>query len=94
MFERSLDQEGIQPRILEFSSINGLRHCLHRGIGITLCPVVSVQRELAEKRLIALAWGQESLETTTLMIWHAEKWCSPLLKHFMQIAEAKIRPPG
>ena len=37
---------------------------------------------------------EESLETTTLMIWHAEKWCSPLLKHFMQIAEAKIRPPG
>jgi DNA-binding transcriptional LysR family regulator len=68
-----------------------MRNCLQRGVGITLCPAVSVRKELHAGRLVELSWDDDPLETTTLMIWHAEKWCSPLLKHFMRIAEGQIR---
>jgi DNA-binding transcriptional LysR family regulator len=68
-----------------------MRNCLQSGVGVTLCPAVSVRKELSERRLIKIPWVDDPLETTILMIWHAEKWCSPLLKLFMQIAEAEIR---
>jgi hypothetical protein len=45
---------------------------------------------LAEGALVKLQWAGEPLQTTILMIWHAEKWRSPLLKHFMKIAETEI----
>jgi hypothetical protein len=30
------------------------------------------------------------METSILMIWHVEKWCSPLLSHFMMISDEVI----
>ena len=72
---------------LEFSSINGLRNCLRRGIGYTVCPIVAIGDELADGSLVALAWDREPLETSVVMIWHAEKWCSPLLRYFMLLCE-------
>jgi DNA-binding transcriptional LysR family regulator len=59
---------------------------LKRGLGVTVCPEVCAQEELRAKRLARLRWDAEAMETSILMIWHAEKWCSPLLSHFMAIA--------
>jgi len=46
-----------------------------------------VQKELADGCLAKLKWNEKDVETSVLMIWHAEKWCSPLLKHFMAISK-------
>lgn len=62
-------------------------------MGVTICPEVSVEKELTEKRLAKLRWGEAPMETSILMIWHVEKWCSPLLSHFMEIS-AKIIAAG
>ncbi|MGD9223910.1 MAG: LysR family transcriptional regulator substrate-binding protein, partial [Desulfobacteraceae bacterium] len=74
----------------EFSSINSLRKCLKRGIGITICPEVAVDEELASGDLVKLKWDSPDKETPVIMIWHAEKWCSPLLKRFMSLCEEII----
>jgi len=84
-FERTLEDQKIRSHKLEFSSINGMRNCLKLGLGYSICPLVSVRRELAEGRLARLKWHNAPIETSVIMIWHAEKWCSPLLKHFMAI---------
>jgi hypothetical protein len=67
--------------------LNGLRNCLKRGIGFSISPEVSVQEELSAGSLTKLEWNADQMETSIIMIWHAEKWCSPLLKHFMTISE-------
>ena len=51
---------------------------------------MAVQPELRGGRLTRIKWTGPSLETAVVMIWHAEKWCSPLLKHFMGLAEEII----
>jgi DNA-binding transcriptional LysR family regulator len=89
-FERSLEERNVAAVRLEFASINSLRNCLKRGIGYTICPDASVQRELAEESLLKLGWHGDLLETSVIMIWHIEKWCSPLLKHFMKLCEEII----
>jgi hypothetical protein len=48
---------------------------------------VAVREELADGRLVQIKWAGDPLATSVVMIWHAEKWCSPLLKHFMALAE-------
>lgn len=67
-----------------------MRICLRQGIGLTVCPEVSIQRELEDGGLVKLNWDEATMETSLLMIWHAEKWCSPLLRHFMAIATEVI----
>ena len=76
---------------MEFSSINSIRECLHRGLGITICPEVSVANELKDRTLVKLNWENDYMETTVLMIWHAEKWCSPLLSQFMEMSKSYIQ---
>ena len=67
-----------------------MRSCLERGIGFTICPEVSVLSELKGGSLSKIRWDAEYEETSVIMIWHAEKWCSPLLRHFMKISEDVI----
>ena len=71
----------------EFSSVRGMRACLKRGLGFTICPEISVSGDLKEKTLVRLDSRDDGSEAALIMIWHVEKWCSPLLKHFMQLSE-------
>ena len=67
-----------------------MRSCLKRGVGFTICPEVSVEKELSDGDLSKIHCNEHDFETSVIMIWHAEKWCSPLLKHFMMISEDVI----
>lgn len=80
-----LEKDHIDIKMLEFSSLNSMRRCLARGMGITICPAVSVKKELKSKLLTRLNWDTNYMETSVIMIWHAEKWCSPILKQFIDI---------
>ena len=59
---------------------------IKRGMGITICPEAAVAKELADTRLVRLPWDLGGMQASVLMIWHAEKWCSPVLGRFMEIA--------
>jgi len=82
--------------------MSSLRRCLRRGVGLTLCPRVAIAVDLAAGRLLTLSWtgfdpGRQPAETAaeaaTLMIWHADRWCSPALVRFMDLcAEVLGRP--
>ncbi|THB79193.1 MAG: hypothetical protein D3926_11280 [Desulfobacteraceae bacterium] len=79
-----LETKQIETKTLEFSSINGLKSCLKKGIGITICPEKSIEPELNTGELIRLRWTPDRMTTTVFMIWHTDKWCSPLLISFME----------
>ncbi len=85
MFQRSLEKRNIIPRILEFSSINSLKACLKLGVGVTICPAVGAAPEFASGSLSRLNWDRPHEEIPVIMLWHREKWCSPLLKDFMAL---------
>lgn len=76
--------------ILEFSSINSMKTCLKMGIGVTICPEISVREELAASELASLKWDIPDAETSVIMIWHAQKWCSPILEQFLYLSEKLI----
>ena len=94
VFEQMLAEEGVKTAaVIEMNSIEAVKQCVMRGIGVTIMPEIAVQREVHEKALAVLPWEDGPLETAILMIWHRNKWRSPTLQVFMDMCrEAVCRP--
>jgi DNA-binding transcriptional LysR family regulator len=93
MFEGLLDERGIARAAgVEFSSASALRGCIAVGLGVSLLPAVAVAGDLAAGRLAQLPWADGELETAVLMIRHKDKWLSPPLAAFMDLAREGLMP--
>jgi DNA-binding transcriptional LysR family regulator len=84
-FERMLIREKVEPKvILNINSITAIKNCIVAGTGITVIPRVAVEKELVDGSLTILPWmGNKIHYADLLMIWHKDKWMSPILKAFM-----------
>lgn len=92
IFEALLAEAGVVCGAgLEFSSAAALRRCVMAGVGVTLLPALAVREELDAGRLVALPWSGFELETAVLMIRHKDKWLSPPLAAFMELAREGLR---
>jgi DNA-binding transcriptional LysR family regulator len=40
---------------------------------------------MAEGRLVALRWAERPLEMVTQIVWHKDKWLSPVLRAFIDV---------
>jgi len=87
MFEGLLSEKGVVTAAgVEFSSAAALRGCIMDGVGVSILPQLAVRRDVAAGRLAALNWAEGDLETAVLMIRHKDKWLSPPLAAFMDMA--------
>lgn len=86
LFEQMLTEEKVVPgSILALNSIEAIKHCVRRGIGVTLIPEMAIKRELAAGELVRLPWVENEMETAILMIRHKDKWIPPALRMFMDL---------
>ncbi len=86
-FENMLSEGQVKDTtITELNSIETVKQCVIRGIGITIIPRIAVAAEIAHKQLTPLAWTDDTVESAVLMIRHKDKWISPVLKTFMDIS--------
>lgn len=94
-FEQMLTEERVVPgSILAFNSIEAIKRCVCRGIGITLIPEMAIKRELAAGELVRLPWVEHELETAILMIRHKDKWIPPAMQMFMNLVTNGITDSG
>jgi len=80
----------VDRKAIVFSSTPSLYNTLKRGVGLAFCPEIMVRRDIEEGRLVQLYWPPGPTETTVFMIRHADKWCSPVVSRFMEIAEERF----
>lgn len=86
-FERDMRSAGIRPKVvLETGSIQAIKEMAMSGLGLCVLPQIAVAREVAEKKLIALAYRTDDPMFSQL-IYHRDKWISPLLADFITVAE-------
>lgn len=91
-FEELLAEKKITAGpIIEINSIEAIKHCVMKGLGISIIPEIAVSAEIKKGSLVALPWPRDELETAILMIWHREKWLSPMLKEFMNTVRKVFR---
>lgn len=83
-FQQMLSEEkvAIGP-VIEMNSVEAIKHCVIGNLGVSLLPDISVSEDIKTGRMAVLAWELDQLESAILMIWHREKWLSPILKSFM-----------
>jgi DNA-binding transcriptional LysR family regulator len=55
---------------------------------------VAVQDEVARRAIAPLSWSGDPLASGILMIWHKEKWISPVLKTFMKLMRETMTGQG
>lgn len=87
MFLRALKTAGVQPTtLMEFHSIEAIKQSVMAGVGLTLLPLVAVEKEIAQDKLVSLKWAGRDFEVVTQMMWHKDKWLSPALRAFLEVA--------
>ena len=94
LFERTLRAEGVSvTRSLEFLSVEAIKQCALASMGIGVLPEVVVQRELKVGTLAALDWPRKPLEVYTQVYRHRDKWMSPVMTAFWELAVATCAAP-
>ncbi|MDD2902519.1 MAG: LysR family transcriptional regulator [Syntrophales bacterium] len=94
IFEQILTEEKVDSAtIIELNSIEAIKQCVIKGIGMTMIPRMSVVHEISQNKLTILRWSEENLETAILMIWHKDKWLSPTLQAFMDTVREVFKSP-
>jgi DNA-binding transcriptional LysR family regulator len=84
LLEQMLQDIGREPKmILEFNSMAAIISIVKAGLGVTLTPEIAVRSDVKSNRLVILPWIEKEFEVAQLMIWHHEKWLTPVLKGFM-----------
>jgi len=91
MFETLLSQENVDTAsIMEFNSVEAVKQCVQKGLGITIIPELSVREEIMAGKFVILTLKDEILETSVVMIWHKNKWMSPTLTQFINCVRKTI----
>jgi DNA-binding transcriptional LysR family regulator len=78
-----MDKKIKTSSIVEMNSIEAIKQCIIKGLGIAIMPDITAAKEIDQGNLAVLNWDEMSIETAVLMIWYRGKWISPLLKSFM-----------
>jgi DNA-binding transcriptional LysR family regulator len=87
MFDRSFEKEGIDSiTYLEFQSAEAIKQCAISGIGIAFLPEIVSEAEVERGELVALPWQIPDLHVYTQMLWHKDKWLSPIILSFIEAA--------
>ncbi|WDH84880.1 LysR family transcriptional regulator [Paenibacillus urinalis] len=87
MFDRSFEKKGIDDiTYLEFQNAEAIKQCAMARIGIAFLPEITVEAEVERGELIALPWEIPDLHVYTHMVWHKDKWLSPIILSFIETA--------
>lgn len=90
-FEQSLLKKGADALTeLEFHSVEAIKQCVVAGLGIALLPEMALKKELNEGEVVALPWDLSDVSFSAQMLWHREKWISPSMAAFMQVAKSEL----
>ncbi len=91
MFDRGFEKEGIDSiTYLEFQSAEAIKQCAISGIGIAFLPEIVAEAEVERGELIALPWQIPDLHVYTQMLWHKDKWLSPIILSFIETVREVI----
>lgn len=87
-FYRTLLKKGADSLTeLEFNSAEAIKQCAMMGLGIALLPEMLIKGEVKRGELIALPWDLSEVRFTTQLLWHQDKWISPSLRSFIEMAK-------
>lgn len=95
MFDRQFEKKGIDRiTYLEFQNAEAIKQCAITGIGIAFLPEMTTKAEVERGELVVLPWTIPDLHVHTQMLWHRDKWLSPILSSFIEAAREVLTIEG
>jgi DNA-binding transcriptional LysR family regulator len=89
--DRALALQNVRPgNITEFSSVEAIKECVRVGMGLGLLPAIVISRELRQHLFKTLNWAGPSLDVTTDILWHKDKWVSPAMAAFLELLQSQV----
>ncbi|UOK60994.1 LysR family transcriptional regulator [Paenibacillus sp. OVF10] len=90
-FDQSITKKGADALTeLEFHSVEAIKQCVVAGLGIALLPEMALKKELSDGEVVALPWDLSNVSFSAQMLWHREKWISPSMAAFMEVAKSEL----
>lgn len=88
IFEKMFQKSGLKPNIaLEVGSIEAIKSFTMSNLGITLLPVMTVDKELENGQLVGFDLDGCRFNMATQILYHKNKWITAAMRTF--ISEAK-----
>ena len=85
-FLNDLQCSGIEPKIvLETESIQAIKNLAASGLGVCILPKAAASGEMNDGKLVCLDYPCD-YDIRSQLIWHRDKWLSPLMKDFIRTA--------
>jgi DNA-binding transcriptional LysR family regulator len=71
--------------MLESGNVQMLKQFAINGLGIAFLPLTAVAESIDRKELIILPWQEEQFHIVSEVLYHKDKYISPVLKNFMDV---------
>jgi DNA-binding transcriptional LysR family regulator len=92
LFERTLMAEGVSVgESLEFLSVEAIKQCALATMGIAVLPEVVITHELKRGTLVTVDWPKKPLLVYTQIFRHQDKWMSPVMSAFWNLASSLLQ---
>jgi len=89
--ERLLEKNDIHPRsFMKVKNIEAIKQFVISGLGLAILPRVYIEKELRHNQLIELPWTGPDFGMYTQIIYHKDKWLSPILLSFLELTRSKF----
>ncbi|AWI05650.1 LysR family transcriptional regulator [Clostridium drakei] len=75
--------------IMELGSIEAIKQCVKKGLGITLLPRIVVKKEIENGELVALPVEIDDINIHAKLIYHVDKWMSAPMEALKNIVLLK-----
>lgn len=85
-FEEYMKHQGlVSENTFEFWSVEAIKQCVMCGLGISLLPLITVQKELKENKLSGLILNETRI--LTQVAYHKKRWHSLAMAEFINIVK-------
>lgn len=86
IFEHHLKYYDISSdNIMETWSIETIKKCVMNGIGMSFLPLVAVEKEKSDGRIMTLPSDKTYKKMISQVIYHRKKWLSPAMQAFLKL---------
>lgn len=84
--EHTMLQHGIKPESdLEFWSIEAIKSCAYAGLGVAYLPLVTVQTELQQGKLVWLQVDSIQGQIYTQVAYSKKRWMTPAVREWLEL---------
>ena len=85
-FQKDLISADVNPKIImETDSIQSIKQTAMIGLGICVLPEIAIKEEIQNHKLVPLNYKHD-YHITSQLLYHKDKWISPILANFIQEA--------